>query len=426
MNKYVRILMALGLYVCIALPVVAQTPININRINSPTIKTVELRNPLDQFAPPVLVLGSANAQLTCSFDDLRGSIRRYAYTAILCNSDWTKSRLWPNEYITGLFEERINDSKSSFGPRIAYTHYSFQFPKSSMQFSKSGNYLLKVYEENNPDKICFTLRFYVVEPITSITGTVKKSSSVEQSDTFQEVDFQVKTNSYLIDPRSNVYAYILQNAREDNALRVQPKQVIGSVIDFNYDNGENTFAAGNEFRRFNISSVRNAMDHVSSITVLEDSCSALLMPDKPRAFSSYLSENDVNGNFIPNTIDYQNTNTEAEYVKVKFFLKLSTPVSKGKIVVVGRFCQWDPASGFVMKYVPSLNGYVGEGFLKQGYYDYMYLYYPEENKPGLTSLVEGDYSETQNEYQLYVYYHKPGDVYDRLIGTGIFGKTNGK
>lgn len=426
MNKYARTLMALGLYVCIALPVIAQTQINTSRIYNNTIKTVELRNPLDQFAPPVLVLGAANSQLICSFDDLKGSIRRYAYTVILCNSDWTQSKLWPNEYITGLSEDRINDAKSSFGTRIVYTHYMFKFPTSSMQFSKSGNYLLKVYEENNPDNICFTLRFYVVEPMTSITGTVKKSSSVEQSDSFQEVDFQVKTNSYLIDPRSNVYAYILQNGREDNAVRLRPKQVIGSVIDFNYDNGENTFAAGNEFRRFNLSSVRNAMDHVSGITVIKDTANALLMGDKPRAFSSYLSDNDINGNFTPNTIDYQNTNTEAEYVKVKFYLKLSIPVAKGKIVVVGRFCQWNPASGFVMKYIPSLNGYVGEGLLKQGYYDYMYLYYPEENKPGLTSLIEGDYSETQNEYQLYVYYHKPGEVYDRLIGTGVFGKTDGK
>ena len=249
MNKYTRTVMALGLYVCIALPVIAQSQINISRIYNNTIKTVELRNPLDQFAPPVLVLGVSNSQLTCSSDDLKGSIRRYAYTAILCNSDWTKSSLWPNEYLTGLSEDRINDAKSSFGTRIAYTHYTFQFPTSSMQFSKSGNYLLKVYEENNPDNICFTLRFYVVEPMTSITGTVKKSSSIEQSDAFQEVDFQVKTNSYLIDPRTNVYAYILQNGREDNALRLRPKQVIGSVIDFNYDNGENTFAAGNEFRR---------------------------------------------------------------------------------------------------------------------------------------------------------------------------------
>jgi hypothetical protein len=425
MNKQRIIAWTLFLFLQITFPVIAQTTVNNSRIYDANIKTVELRNSLDLFAPSVLILGSDKTQLTCSFDDLKGSIHHYAYTAILCNSDWTQSRLWPNEYINGLTEERINDAKTSFGTRVAYTHYAFQFPTSSMQFTKSGNYLLKVYEENTPSNICFTLRFYVAEPMASITGKVTKSSSVEQRDAYQEVDFQAATNSYLIDPRSNVCAYIIQNGREDNSIRLKPRQVMGSIIDFNYDNGENTFPSGNEFRRFNLSSVRNAMDHVSGISVIGDTCNALLVPDKPRAFLSYLSENDINGNFLPNTIDYQNINTEGEYVRVRFSLQLTMPVAKGKIIVSGRFNHWTPSTGFTMTYIPSLKGYVGEGLLKQGYYDYMYLYYPELNKPGLTSLVEGDYSETQNEYQLFVYYHKPGEVYDRLIGTSVLGKTNG-
>jgi len=426
MIHILRPLLLFGLIALNPMIIMAQTPINISRVYDATIKTVELRSPQDQFAPPVLVLGSSSSQLTCSFDDMKGNIRRYAYTAILCNADWTQSRLWPNEYINGLSEDRINDAKTSFGTRVPYTHYTFQFPTSSMQFTRSGNYLLKVYEENNTSNVCFTLRFYVAEPMTAISGNVIKSSTIEHRDTEQEVDFQVTANTYLVDPRSNVYAYIIQNGREDNAIRLRPKQVIGSKLDFNYDTGENTFPAGNEFRRFNTSSVRAAMDHVSSVSVVNDTCNAILIPDQPRAFLKYISESDINGNFLPNTIDYQNPSIECEYVNVRFFLGLNLPVSKGKIIVNGRFCQWDPNNGFVMKYVPSLKGYVAEGLLKQGYYDYLYLYYPEENKPGLTSLVEGDYSETQNEYQIFVYYHKPGEVYDRLIGTGIFGKTTGK
>ena len=426
MNNYMRLLLLSFLFVCNVSVCFPQTQINISKVYDTNIKTVELRNPLDLFSSPVLVLGSVNSQLTCGFDDLKGSIHRYVYTAVHCNADWTQSRLWPNEYINGISEDRIKDAKPSFGPRVAYTHYTFQFPTSSMQFTRSGNYLLKVFEENNPANVCFTLRFYVVEPMTTITGTVTKSSSVEQRNTFQEVDFHVTTNSFLIDPRTNVSTYVIQNGWEDNSLRLKPKQVIGSILDFNYDTGENNFPAGNEFRRFNLSSVRNAMDHVSTISVIGDTCNAILVPDKPRAFKSYISENDLNGNFLPNNIDYQNANTESEYVRVKFFLGLTMPVSKGQIIVSGRFCQWDPTSGFIMKYIPSIKGYVGEGLLKQGYYDYMFLYYPEINKPGLTSLIEGDYSETQNEYQLFVYYHKPGEVYDRLIGTGVIGKTKGK
>jgi hypothetical protein len=418
-----------GVALFISTQIAAQSLINNTRILDKFIKTVEVHNPNDTFAPALLTLNNNQSQLNVSFDDLRGSIQRYAYTAILCNSDWTSSRLWPNEYFSGLTEERINDSKSSFSTRLAYTHYTFQFPGTSMKLTRSGNYLLKVYEDGRPENVLFTYRIYVMEPLASINGNVKKSSSVEERDKTQEVDFKVTSSNYLIDPRSSIKANIIQNGREDNAIiGLKPKQVVGSELDFDYDTGENTFAAGNEFRRFNTSSVRNAMDHVSGIVVTGDTCNALLLPDKTTAFGSYISEKDINGNFVPHTIDYQNTDTEAEYVKVKFFLGLTMPIAKGQIVISGRFnhgVDLTPGSEFVMKYNTGLRGYVGEGLLKQGYYDYQYLYYPEPQKPGLTSLAEGDFSETQNEYQIFVYYHKPGEIYDRLIGVGIINKTTG-
>lgn len=418
-----------GLTLLLSVKLFSQSQTGYTRILDKFIKTVEVHNPNDPFAPATLTLNNSQSQLNVSFDDLRGSIMRYAYTAVHCNNDWTPSRLWPNEYFSGLTEDRINNSKSSFSTRLAYTHYTFQFPGTSMQFTRSGNYLLKVYEDGRSDNVLFTYRIYVVETMASINGTVKKSSSVEQRDKSQEVDFKVSTAGYLIDPRSNVKVTILQNDREDNAISgLKPKQIMGSVLDYDYDTGENSFEAGNEFRRFNTSSVRNAMDHVSSIVVTGDTCNALIVPDKTRAFGNYISEKDVNGNFIPNTIDYQNTDTEGEYVKVKFFLGLTMPIAHGKLVVSGRFNhQVDFAQGseFLMHYNPALKGYIGEGLLKQGYYDYQYLYYPEPQKPGLTSLAEGDFSDTQNEYQIFVYYHKPGEVYDRLIGVGIINKTTG-
>ena len=196
---------------------------------------------------------------------------------------------------------------------------------------------------------------------------------VEQRDKMQEVNFKVTTSGYLVDPRGSVKVTILQNGREDNMITgLKPRQVMGTILNYDYETGENSFAAGNEFRRFNTSSVRNAMDHISGIVVTGDTCNALVVPDKPRAFGNYISEKDINGNFTPNTIDYQDTDTESEYVKVKFFLGLTMPVAKGNIVVSGRFNhERDPAHNdeFLMLYNAGLKGYVGEGLLKQGYYD---------------------------------------------------------
>src|ERR1035437_84687 len=214
----------------------AQSQTGYTRIVDKLIKTVEVHNPNDSFAPATLTLNSNQSQLNVSFDDLRGSIMRYAYTAVHCNSDWTPSRLWPNEYFSGLTEDRINNSKSSFSTRLAYTHYTFQFPGTTMQLTRSGNYLLKIYEDGRPENVLFTYRIYVVEALASVNGNVKKSSSVEQRDKVQEVDFKVSASSYLISPQSNVKVTILQNGREDNAITgLRPKQIMGSVLDYDYD-----------------------------------------------------------------------------------------------------------------------------------------------------------------------------------------------
>ena len=79
--------------------------------------------------------------------------------------------------------------------------------------------------------------------------------------------------------------------------------------------------------------------------------------------------------------------------------------------------------------------------LKQGAYNYQYLALPSGhgnrqpsgqsansssnhprpfangiNTPALTSVVEGDFYQTVNEYLVAVYYRAPGDRYDRLLG----------
>ena len=133
----IRGLILLAMVLFISTRLVAQSQVNYTRIPDKFIKTVEVRNATDPFAPALITLNNTQSQLNVSFDDLRGSIRRYAYTAIHCNNDWTTSRLWPNEYISGLTEDRINSSKSSFSTRLAYTHYSFQFPGTSMQLTRS-------------------------------------------------------------------------------------------------------------------------------------------------------------------------------------------------------------------------------------------------------------------------------------------------
>ena len=65
-----------------------------------------------------------------------------------------------------------------------------------------------------------------------------------------------------------------------------------------------------------------------------------------------------------------------------------------------------------MQYNPLTQRYEQAVLLKQGQYNYLYT-----NKKGKPLAdIEGNFYETRNEYQIFVYYHPFGARYDQLIG----------
>jgi hypothetical protein len=54
--------------------------------------------------------------------------------------------------------------------------------------------------------------------------------------------------------------------------------------------------------------------------------------------------------------------------------------------------------------------------LKQGAYNFQYVFRPTNNGKPTSERLEGSYWETENDYQVYLYYRAIGERYDRLIG----------
>ena len=57
--------------------------------------------------------------------------------------------------------------------------------------------------------------------------------------------------------------------------------------------------------------------------------------------------------------------------------------------------------------------------MKQGVYDYQYLFVPNDATRGTTKYTEGNYYETENGYLIMVYHGPLGGRYDKLIGYSI-------
>jgi hypothetical protein len=153
------------------------------------IKTVLLHNITSQLTNPIIPL-DAGEILKLSFDDFRVQPRDYYYSFIHCNANWTPSDLKNNEFIDGYFEDIIFDYHYSINTDIPYLNYQLTFPNEHVKFTKSGNYIIKVYEIEKESEPIFTKRFMVHENQVTISVDTKRATSVEHQFSKQEVDFK--------------------------------------------------------------------------------------------------------------------------------------------------------------------------------------------------------------------------------------------
>ncbi len=390
------------------------------------IKTPLLYKPGWEMGNPVLNLHTAD-QLKLSFDDLEGGIKNYRYTVVHCNSDWQPSGLLTQEYLQGYVENYIDDYRFSFNTLQAYTHYEVSFPNDNMSLLRSGNYVLVVYPENHPDQPVLTRRFWVLDQKVSVEGLVRRPGNLEDRDEKQQVLFSIFSSQLnLVDPYQNLTVIIRQNGRWDNQItNLKPLLIKGEELDYHHVDG-NIFYAGNEYRHADLKSTRYTSDRVRKIDGGEGLYRVYLMNDERRPFKVYVTEEDINGKFLVKTEDARDAETEADYVEVIFTLPYFPVAADGNFFVSGALAQWQLTKENRMTYQFSEKAYQLRLLLKQGYYNYQYLFVENGTSEANAARVEGNHYETGNEYTIYVYYHSPGDNYQQLIAIKTLNSGDGK
>ena len=144
---------------------------------------------------------------------------------------------------------------------------------------------------------------------------------------------------------------------------------------------------------------------------------AVLYPDPIRNSKPYLYYNDFNGNFlIKNRETEGNQDLESDYVYVDFFLPYPKPESNGNFYILGKLTDWRMNSKSKLIYNFKKMGYEKTLYLKQGFYNYIYVLGNDSQKSGDETITEGNFWDTENDYCIYVYHRKFGTYYDQLIG----------
>jgi len=388
-----------------------------NSVYKEGIKSVQLYRDGNELSNPVIELGS-EVKLVLKFDDITEEARNYSYTLIHCDANWNESFIQQPEYLTGFPDNPVNDYAMSFNTTVKYINYQVQIPNEDCTPKYSGNYALVIFEEGNREDLVLIQRFYVVEPKVRIEALVKKATFDPFNGDNQEVDFKIYNEQLrLLNPREDIQVVVMQNRRWDNAiLNLKPNYIRDNILDYDY-NKENVFPGGNEFRYFDIRTTKYNGENVQEVKFFRPVYHVTLLPDAVRSNKKYFSYKEMNGNFVVESQDrVTDFDTECDYVFVHFYLPMQSQLVGGSVNVFGALTGWNANKTNEMQWNFVQAGYELTMMLKQGYYNYQYVYVPEGSKKADSVNLEGAHFETENEYQIFAYYHDLASRYDRLVG----------
>lgn len=379
-------------------------------------RTLQVRSGNQLFALPLVTLGAGDC-LDISFDVLGEDREFLRYRAVRCDANWQPSTVSEIEWLDGFNESAIEDYQYSRGTTVHYVHYTLQFPNEDISPTLSGNYLLQVYNENDPDDVWLQQRVMVSEQVAPISASVTSRTDVDYNDGHQQLAVAVDTDRARVsDPFNDLKVMISQNGRGDNEVALyHPLRLSGATAVYEHQNPL-IFEAGNEYRRFEVSNVNYPGLRVEQIGYYEPYYHFKLYDDESRAGEAYSYDQTQNGRFVVREYNSGDSDTEADYVVVHF--TLDYPELPGYMIFIdGDLTQrrFDQASQ--MNFNQATGQYEKAMLLKQGHYNYQYLAVPPGGRSGTTSVIEGNKYQTVNEYLIKVYARGPMDRTDRLIGV---------
>lgn len=384
------------------------------------IKTVSfVQN--NQNVVPIFQLGDA---FQLQFDDLYGNDASYFYEIVHCDYNWNPSDIQKRDYLQGFDNQRIQETSSSFNCLQIYTHYRLPFPNSTTQLKISGNYMLKILNEDK--EVVFSRKFIVYENLVTVPIQIKRARTVTNLDTKHNLEFTIKSNVINFqNPLKNIKTVLLQNGKFNNAIKnISPQFTIGNDLVYKYDT-PTQFWAGNEFLYFDNKEIRVASNTISRVDSQKDIYSSYLFTNEARANSNYYNNQDVNGNFVIRRLFAENSDVEADYAWVYF--SLSAPLfrsSDGAIYVTGMFNNYALTAENKMEYNPEKAIYEKAILIKQGFTNFEYLAVKPNGSIDSENAIDGNYFQTENEYTVLVYYKEDTDRFTRIIGKGSASSLN--
>lgn len=394
-------------------------------INGKTIKTVQLFRTGWELSEPVILLGS-DEQLTLSFDELSDEPQPYHYSIVHLTPNDDTSPLVQHDYVTGYPHTSIDDYSFSFNTTYSYIHYKATFPNRDMTILRSGKYALLVYLNFDSDNPVIVRHFWVTEQLVTIAPAIRIPTSGLHKESHQQLNVSIRhPNLPIKNPIQETTLVVRQNGRRDLVKsNLKPDFIRSGEIAYDYQDAM-LFEGGNEFRRLDIRSTVFIAENVQKVLFAAPYYHVALKPDDIKWRKPYFRLDDSNGQFVVNVREYDVPEINADYVFVHFTLPMEAPLLRGDMHVYGGLTNWTMDTHNKMIYNFETHAYELTLLLKQGFYNYHYVFLSQGQTKADLYTTEGNHMQTENDYHLYYYYRGIADNYDRLVGYTIINSVKG-
>lgn len=385
-------------------------------IFAPEFKSLQVRVEGNPLAPPVINMYTPD-RIIVEFDEMAEEPRYLRYRLLHCNSDWRPSQLVETEYLDGFNQADIDNYALSESTLAHYVHYSLAVPDEDMRPTVSGNYLVQVFDEDNPDEVLLQTRFMLNENTASMTSSVTSRTDTDYNNRHQQISLDAGLDGTDVsDPFNDLRLVVVQNGRPDTRRVIDKPLRIGNRSAVYEHLASLIFPAGNEYRRFEMVNVHYPGLGIDHYDFAEPYYHAIIDTDKIRANDRYEYDEDQSGRYFIREFNSNYPAVDADYIITHFTLE--SPEMPGmEVYLDGDFVQRRRDADSRMVYDRNRGAYVKTMLLKQGLYNYQYLTYPAGESA--TAAIEGDKYETVNEYLMLLYHRPPMSRHDRLIGAAV-------
>lgn len=377
-----------------------------HQFDSTVLRSVQFSRTGNLSSAPVIELGSSQT-LELFFEVLSFDSNQFSVSFTHHNPDWSRSSLPPEFFMSGLQRRNLDSGRVSQNQRPSYRQYQFRFPGDDLRFTKSGNYMIHLYDHDSRNTL-LSLPFFVTENIGALRSSVEDFPSPRQN--LRRSHRPVSSYSLpesVEQPIFDLEFYFVQNQFWGRALKADeldfsdPKEV-------RFQTGSRfAFIGDYEFLSLSLQNLNRSNPQIFETDPAEIPPRVTLRDDIS-GFSA-AGRAAATGRF-----GRPERRLSGQYATVQFIFEPGKNLFPGQqIYLVGDFNNWSIHPEYRLRFDQRLNRWTGSSVIKEGSYFYKYVVVSGNQ---IDDLIFDDlFSNSQQEYHALVYKRDHREFYYRLL-----------